>query len=81
MYSANYKMPTKLMEITALLGTIEIYNNTCYTWCGQKGFFVKEDDNLFAWCPGPEGKGTPSYYNREHIQHICISYGVPYISK
>jgi hypothetical protein len=79
MYSANYKMPTKLMEITALLGTIEIYNNTCYTWCGQKGFFIKEDDDIFAWIPGQNG--TPSYFSQKDIQNISTNQGIPSISK
>ncbi len=80
MYSTNYKMPTKLMEINALPGTIEIYNNTRYTWAGQRGFFVQEDDNIFAWTPGSEGQGVPSYFNRETIQNICNNHGIPTVS-
>lgn len=75
------KPRTVLMHISALPGTIEIYSNMLYVWAGQKGFFAKEDDNLFAWMPGPEGQGTPSYFNKESVQHICDNHGVPTISK
>lgn len=71
------KPRTVIMNISALPGTIEIYSNMLYVWLGQRGFFVKEDDNLFAWTPGNEGQGTPSYFNQASIQHICDNQGIP----
>ena len=72
-------MQNSIMQIKAFPGTIEIYEKTRYTWAGQRGFFVQEDDNLFAWTPGNEGQGTPSYFNQETIQQLCDNHGVPTI--
>lgn len=63
------KRETAIFTLLTDAGVIEIYENKEYSWCKQRGRFIREDDDIFAWIPGENG--TPSYFSQKDIQ--CIS--------
>lgn len=68
-------MTNSIFTLTPSAGTIEIYENKQYNWCKQRGKFLKEDDDIFAWIPGTDG--TPSYFSRQDIEIISRGFGYP----
>ena len=69
------KRAKAIFTLAPSAGVIEIYENTEYSWCKQRGQFLKEDDDIFAWIPGTDG--TPSYFSRQDIEVISRNQGYP----